>query len=284
MSLPGSAYLVGSLRPATHTSVAVYARLYSLDRAAAAEVRRAPLRAWPSAGPRRQAAAGRTLQCSRVDPGDRFCEARSPGSHEMVVKKVLTAQRPGQHPYHPAPRRAHRSPPRPPRPASRPAAPPSDPAHVHVPHCTRPQPAAMQRTRHRRDQPPRTSAGHENVVVCRLLVNSSDLALLPRLPSPCSRKAQCRPRTRFTDNGVGRGAVMVVDLDNAGPGATCDRAVDAQLRRVWSADVHGRRSLLGVVVSYSAARLGTQPTAALAPSGRARGRPEASDTPRSSGR
>lgn len=28
-----------------------------------------------------------------------------------------------------------------------------------------------------------------------------------------------------TDNGVGRGAVMVIDLDNAGPGATCDRAV-----------------------------------------------------------
>ncbi len=140
--LPGSAYLVGSLRPATHTSVAVYARLYSLDRAAAAEVRRAPLRARPSAGPRRQAAAGRTLQRSRVDPGDRFCEARSPGAHEMVVKKVLTAQRPGQHPYHPAPRRAHRSLPRPPSPASRPAAPPSDPAPVHVPHCTRPQPAA----------------------------------------------------------------------------------------------------------------------------------------------
>jgi hypothetical protein len=37
--------------PAAHTWAAVYARLHNPDRAAAAEVRRAPLRAWPLAWP-----------------------------------------------------------------------------------------------------------------------------------------------------------------------------------------------------------------------------------------
>ncbi len=93
MPLAGSAYLAGSLRPAAHTWVAVYARLHSLDRAAAAEVRRAPLRAWPPAGPRRQAAAGRSLQRSRVDPGDRFCEADrfKEGPNRVAIVAVVLA-------------------------------------------------------------------------------------------------------------------------------------------------------------------------------------------------
>ena len=52
--LVGHRPLIGHLMspcPAAHTWVALYARLHNLDRAAAAEVRRAPLRAWPLAWP-----------------------------------------------------------------------------------------------------------------------------------------------------------------------------------------------------------------------------------------
>ena len=40
----------------------------------------------------------------------------------------------------------------------------------------------------------------------------------------------------FTDGGVGRGAVMIVDLDGGGPGPARDRAMDAD----FNASVHYR--------------------------------------------